>query len=161
MTWYIKVCSNTHKHTHTHTHRYKASFSDKKSTIPIHMTLSLFYIISPFLSSCFLLYFSLNMCVCVWLCDTPTYTHKTMETKCAECHMNQSQHRGWQLGQFIALCTLLSLAETVNPCSLIGQICQRELWLVESVNLSLLFIWKWGCHCQPLLWLAEIVSVSP
>ena len=73
MTWYIKVCSNTHKHTHTHTHRYKASFSDKKSTIPIHMTLSLFYIISPFLSSCFLLYFSLNVCVCV--CVTVWHTH--------------------------------------------------------------------------------------
>ena len=148
-----------HTQTHTHTHRYKASFSDKKSTIPIHMTLSLFFIISPFLSSCFLLYFSLN--VCVYNCVTHPHTLTTMETKCAECHMNQSQHRGWQLGQFIALCTLLSLAETVNPCSLIGQICQRELWLVESVNLSLLFIWKWGCHCQPLLWLAEIVSVSP
>ena len=66
---YQSMLKHTHTDIHTHTHlytqRYKASISDKKSTTFLHMTLSLFYIISPLLSSCFLLYFSINVCVCV------------------------------------------------------------------------------------------------
>ena len=135
--------THTNTHTHIHTHRYKASFSDKKSTIPIHMTLSLFYIISPFLSSCFLLYFSLN--VCVW----HTYIH----TQNYGDKMRRMSHEPIT-AQRMTVGTIYS--SVYSP--LIGWNCQPLL--SDWTDLSTRAVFGWKCQLIIAFYLKVGLSLS-